>query len=306
MKDVYKLQPSLHECVWGGDRLAHYGKATLGKKIGESWELSFVKDAEALADGVTLNEAFPKSLWGGACEKFDRFPVLTKFIDAKDKLSVQVHPSDSYALENEGQYGKTEMWYIVDALPGAGIYIGLKEECTPEEFSSAVADGSVEKLLNFQEVKSGEVYFIPSGTIHAIGSGVLIYEIQQNSTLTYRLYDYMRRDKDGNLRPLHVERAMRVASLKPYEPFETDASDPSVIGRCEYFTTRIHKLSGTSLCFKTSDSFIAVSCTRGSGTVGAEPFSAGDSFFMPCGGGRVEFSGECELVSVVVGDGKIM
>jgi mannose-6-phosphate isomerase len=116
----------------------------------------------------------------------------------------------------------------------------------------------------------------------------------------------MRRDKDGNLRPLHVEAAMKVASLKPYTPFENDASDPSVIGKCEYFTTRLYKLTGTCVSFKTSDSFIAVSCTRGSGVAGGEPFAAGDSFFMPCGGGRVEFSGECDLVCVSVGDGKIM
>ena len=218
MKKIYKLDPAIKDNIWGGNKLREYGKNTDKDRIAESWELSFTNGGEAkIYDGREMSEAFPKDTWGEACQKFHAFPVLTKFIDAKDNLSVQVHPSDAYALENEGQFGKTEMWYVVDAEDGAGLYMGLERECGKDEFAAAVADGSVESLLSFKKVRQGDVYFIPSGTIHAIGAGVVIFEIQQNSTLTYRLYDYMRRDKDGNLRELHVDKAMKVSLLEPYK-----------------------------------------------------------------------------------------
>ncbi len=300
MKNVYKLTPSLHECIWGGKRLSAYGKGKTEGPLGESWELSFVPGSEALADGKKVTDLFEKSTWGRACERFEAFPVLTKFIDAADKLSVQVHPSDAYALENEGQYGKTEMWYVIDAEEGAGIYMGLREESTPERFAEAVGDGSVEDLLNFKQVKAGEVYFIPSGTIHAIGKGVLIFEIQQNSTLTYRLYDYMRRDAKGNLRELHVEKAMKVSKLEKYLPSVPDPADPEVIGKCEYFTSRLLKLRSEGRELVADESFISLTCTAGEGVIDGENFSAGDSFFMPAGGGRVEIFGNCDVITVAV------
>lgn len=300
MKNVYKLTPSLHECIWGGERLSDYGKGKTEGPLGESWELSFVKDSEALADGKKVTELFEKSTWGRACERFEAFPVLTKFIDAADKLSVQVHPSDAYALENEGQYGKTEMWYVIAAEEGAGIYIGLRENSTPERFAKAVKDGSVEDLLYFKEVKAGEIYFIPSGTIHAIGKGVLIFEIQQNSTLTYRLYDYMRRDSKGNLRELHVEKAMKVSKLEKYSPPSFDSEDAELIGKCEYFTTRLLKLRSEERELVAGDSFISLTCTDGKGVIDGESFSAGDSFFMPAGGGRVKIFGDCDVITVTV------
>lgn len=266
MKRVYELTPSLHANIWGGNRLYGYGKVSKADRIGESWELSFVEGAEARTeDGATLPEAFPRELWGKRCEGFEFFPVLTKFIDAKEKLSVQVHPSDEYALANEGQYGKSEMWYVVDREEGAGLYMGLEKSTSAEEFSSAVNDGSVEKLLSFKKVEKGDVFFIPAGTIHAIGGGVLIYEIQQNSTLTYRLYDYMRRDKDGNLRELHVQKAMKVAKTEPY--VREDFSDEEhVIGRCKYFTTKLYSLPEDSFSVTVTDeSFLSVTCTDGEG-----------------------------------------
>ena len=196
MNKIYKLTPALKDNIWGGNKLRGYGKESEKDRIAESWELSFTQGGEAkISDGREMSEAFPRSAWGTLADKFHAFPVLTKFIDAREKLSVQVHPSDSYALEHEGQFGKTEMWYVVEADEGAGLYMGLERKCDTDEFAKAVADGTVEKLLSFKQVKKGDVYFIPSGTIHAIGEGVVIFEIQQNSTLTYRLYYYMRRDK---------------------------------------------------------------------------------------------------------------
>ena len=280
MNKIYRLNPALKDNIWGGNKLRAYGKSSDKDRIAESWELSFTNGGEAkITDGREMSEAFPKETWGEACQKFHAFPVLTKFIDAKDNLSVQVHPSDEYALKNEGQFGKTEMWYVVDAEEGAGLYMGLERECDKDEFAKAVADGSVENLLSFKKVRPGDVYFIPSGTIHAIGAGVVIFEIQQNSTLTYRLYDYMRRDKDGNLRELHVDKAMKVSLLEPYKEAKFDTDDESVIGKCEYFETRKYQLNFTKMSFNVEkDSYLSITCVRGEGVIEDEKISLGDTF----------------------------
>ena len=302
MEKIYKLTPALKDNIWGGNKLRGYGKESDKDRIAESWELSFTNGGEAkIADGREMSEAFPRSTWGTNAEKFHAFPVLTKFIDAQDKLSVQVHPSDSYALENEGQFGKTEMWYVVEADEGAGLYMGLERECDSEEFAKAVADGSVEKLLSFKTVKKGDVYFIPSGTIHAIGAGVVIFEIQQNSTLTYRLYDYMRRDKDGNLRELHVDKAMKVSLLEPYSESVFDKDDESLIGTCEYFETRKYKLNFAKKTFNVSeDSFLSITCVSGNGTVEGEKIALGDTFFSPAGAGEITVEGDLEIIAVTL------
>lgn len=302
MKKIYRLTPALKDNIWGGNKLRAFGKESQKDRIAESWELSFTNGGEAkIYDGREMSEAFPREAWGEACERFQAFPVLTKFIDAKDNLSVQVHPSDSYALANEGQFGKTEMWYVVEADEGAGLYMGLERECDAEEFSRAVADGTVEKLLSFKQVKKGDVYFIPSGTIHAIGAGVVIFEIQQNSTLTYRLYDYMRRDKDGNLRELHVDKAMSVSLLEPYSELEFDKNDESLIGICEYFETHKYKLNLSKMIFNVeNDSFLSVTCVGGEGTIEGEKIALGDTFFIPAGTGEITIEGELEIITVKV------
>lgn len=302
MKKIYKLTPSLKDNIWGGNKLRAYGKSSDKDRIAESWELSFTNGGEAKTDdGREMSAAFPREAWGSACQRFHAFPVLTKFIDAKDNLSVQVHPSDAYALENEGQFGKTEMWYVVEADEGAGLYMGLERECDADEFAAAVADGTVEKLLSFKKVKRGDVYFIPSGTIHAIGAGVVIFEIQQNSTLTYRLYDYMRRDKDGNLRELHVEKAMKVSLLEPYSEREFDKNDESLIGICEYFETHKYKLNFAKTTFKVTDnSFLSVTCVDGEGTIEGEKITLGDTFFIPAGSGDITVEGDLEIITVRV------
>ena len=302
MKKIYKLTPAIKDNLWGGNKLEMYGKVGISDRIAESWELSFTDGGEARTnDGKELSIVFPKETWGSACQKFDRFPVLTKFIDAREKLSVQVHPSDEYALAHEGQYGKTEMWYVVSADPGAGLYMGLKGKCTPELFSSAVKDGSVEKYLSFVPVSGGEIFFIPSGTVHAIGAGCLIYEIQQNSTLTYRLYDYMRRDKNGSLRELHVEKAMAVALLDRYEPLPRDENNPDIIGRCEYFEASKYKLKFTNKTFSVDEkSFLAITAISGSGLIEGEEIKAGDTYFSPAGAGEITVSSDKDLEIIAV------
>ena len=300
MNKIYKLTPALKDNIWGGNKLRGYGKESEKDRIAESWELSFTNGGEAkISDGREMSCAFPRNTWGTLADKFHAFPVLTKFIDAREKLSVQVHPSDSYALENEGQFGKTEMWYVVEADEGAGLYMGLERKCDKDEFASAVADGTVEKLLSFKQVKKGDVYFIPSGTIHAIGEGVVIFEIQQNSTLTYRLYDYMRRDKEGNLRELHVDKAMKVSLLEPYSEAVFDKNDESLIGTCEYFETRKYTLNFTKMAFNVEDdSFLSITCVFGNGTINGEKMELGDTFFSPAGSGKITVEGNAEIIAV--------
>ena len=305
MEKIYRLTPALKDAIWGGRRLFDYGKRGELERIAESWELSFVEGDEARTDsGKILSEVFPRELWGEACRDFEHFPVLTKFIDAAEKLSVQVHPSDEYALEFENSYGKTEMWYVVDAAPGAGIYIGLREATSRERFAAAVADGSVEELLSFVPCHPGDVFFIPAGTVHAICEGVLIYEIQQNSTLTYRLYDYMRKDAQGNLRPLHVEKAMKVAVLDEYKEVSISQDDETLIGKCDYFETHLYKLSAEAIKVGRADSYVSVTCTTGVGIIDEIPFSRGDSFFIPAGAGDVQISGNCDVIVVSTPIGK--
>ena len=299
-KKIYRITPQLYDKIWGGHKLADYGKGG-GERIGESWELSFVKGCEATVDGLPLSEAIPEAELGENCRRFEFFPVLTKFIDAADKLSVQVHPDDAYALAKEGQYGKTEMWYVVSAEEGAGLYVGLNRPVDADEFRKYVAEGRAEELLDFKPVKPGDVYFIPSGTIHAIGAGVLIFEIQQNSTLTYRIYDYMRLDDAGNPRELHLEQAMLVSDLKPYEVPPRDELSPEIIGKCDYFETRKCKLNFTKKSYFADDSsFISVTCVLGSGSLDGEPLSLGDTLLVPAGYGEFTLEGDCELLLVSV------
>ena len=214
---------------------------------------------------------------------------------------MQVHPSDAYALANEGQFGKCEMWYILEAAEGAGLYLGFERETNAEEVRAAAENGTVESLLHFQPVKPGEVYFIPPGTVHAIGAGVMLFEIQQNSTLTYRLYDYKRRDKDGNERPLHLEKGLLVTEFSPYKAKKIQGDDPCVIGTCEYFETRLYKLKlAESAKINLKDTFISLTCVRGEGTVCGEKIKRGESVFIPANSGEIEIAGEMEILAVSV------
>ena len=205
----------------GGQKLiTDFNKKTQLSKAAESWELSTHKDGESVVatgsfKGLKLSEYIKENgnaeCIGKKAAKFDFFPMLIKLIDAKDKLSIQVHPDDEYALRREGEYGKTEMWYIVDCEEGAYIYYGVKQEITKDELADRIKNNTLTDVLNKVPVKRGDVFFIPAGTIHAICAGILICEIQQNSNTTYRIYDYDRRDANGNPRQIHVEKAQATA-----------------------------------------------------------------------------------------------
>ena len=298
--EIVKLYPECKDNLWGGVKLREkYGKQTDKTPVAESWELSFHKDGPTrLADGKTLQETATAEDLGANCKEFPFFPMLTKFIDAKQDLSVQVHPSDAYALVHENSFGKTEMWYIVEAEQGAGIYLGFKKPVTKAEYEQAIADHTLTELLNFFEVKAGECYFIPSGTIHAIGSGCLICEIQQNSNLTYRVYDYGRKDANGNERELHVEKALKVTSLDKYEytPLGLHSAQGELLGLSRYFTTTSVLVNGEKKIFADKNSFKCVTCVDGCGSIDGQKIVTGDSYFVPAAYGDVALEGEMKLI----------
>ena len=297
---ILKLYPECKDNIWGGRLLKEkYNKQTDKDPVAESWELSFHKDGPTrLEDGKTLSEELTSAQLGRNCEGFPFFPMLVKLIDAKQDLSVQVHPSDEYALKNENSFGKTEMWYIVEAEKGAGIYLGFKEDTTQEAYEEAIQNHTLTELLNFFEVKAGECYFIPSGTIHAIGSGCLICEIQQNSNLTYRVYDYGRKDKNGNERELHVEKALKVTSLKKYEykPMRISTEQGELLGLSRYFTTKFVAVDGEKELYVDKNTFKCITCVSGSGEIEGQKVSLGDSFFLTAGSGDVCLKGKMDVI----------
>ena len=298
--EIVKLYPECKDNIWGGVKLCEkYGKQTEKRPVAESWELSFHKDGRTrLANGKTLQESVTEKELGKNCNGFPFFPMLTKLIDAKQDLSVQVHPSDAYALENENSFGKTEMWYIVEADEGAGIYLGFKKDVTKAEYEQAIAEHTLTELLNFFEVKAGECYFIPSGTIHAIGAGCLICEIQQNSNLTYRVYDYGRKDKNGQERELHVEKALKVTNLSKYsyQPLQCEVKQGELLGVSRYFTTTSVEVKGEKKLFGDENSFKCLTCVEGSGRIEGNQVALGDSWFVPAGYGEFAVEGDMRMI----------
>ncbi len=303
---LYRLTPALKEAIWGGRRLFSYGKGEGAElsNVAESWELSFVGGSESRIDGTAVTELFKKEELYAPDFPFDAFPVLTKFIDARDNLSVQVHPSDEYALRNEGQFGKTEMWYVVDADEGTGLYVGFDKAYTKDEIRAGVADGSIENMLSFKRVKKGDCFFIPAGTVHAIGGGVLIFEIQQSSTLTYRLYDYKRRDKDGKERELHIDKSLAVLSPLPYShaaPTDT-ARGCRLLASCKYFTVREYTVSGDTEIPLSPRSFLSLTVVKGHATLtlGEDAYdaAAGDTYLCKKSSGKLVAKGDGVLITV--------
>ncbi|MGN1024701.1 MAG: type I phosphomannose isomerase catalytic subunit, partial [Lachnospiraceae bacterium] len=245
------------------------------------------------------------SVLGTHCRRFREFPILTKFIDAKDNLSIQVHPGNSYALKHEGQYGKTEMWYVLDAEPGAFLYYGFKREISREEFARRIQDNTLLEVLNPVPVHKGDALFIESGTIHAIGKGILIAEIQQNSNVTYRVYDYGRVGKDGKKRDLHIEKALAVTNRVPMA--HSGANYPHVAD-CDYFTVDKLDLDGritNRMEGNVGDaSFLSILILDGSGTIrcGEErlPYQKGDSLFLPAGSGDWQIEGTVDALLTTI------
>lgn len=284
-KNLYplKLTPVCKEIIWGGNRLkSEYGKVTDLEKVAESWELTVRHDGmNVIANGEYAGMTLGEYLGDGA----EGFPLLIKLIDACDKLSIQVHPDDEYAREKEGEYGKTEMWYIVDCEPGAKLVYGLKNY-NKDSFREAVANGTLEEYMNYVDVKKGDVFFIPAGCVHAIGAGILIAEIQQSSNVTYRVYDYMRRGKDGKLRELHVDKALDVIVDHTEEGIEairySDGKTETSLANCKYFKVDRYVLDGT-MTLGSDKSFLHILCLEGEGDVGGVSIKKGESILLPKG-----------------------
>lgn len=302
--DIVKLIPAYKSIIWGGNKLKEeYGKSTDLSPLAETWELSFHKDGKSeLEDGRALSDVVTEEELGVNCQGFDFFPVLVKFIDAQDRLSVQVHPSDEYALKHENSLGKTEMWYIVDADEGAGIYLGFKEDITKEQFVKAIEEKTLTDYLKFIPVKKGESYFIPSGTIHAICSGCLICEIQQNSNITYRVYDYGRRDKNGNERELHVAKAIDVTNLNALEPKELNIAtkDGVLKGINKFFTATYIDVAGSKLFEKDENSFMCFTCLDGDSRIGNVHICKGESVFVPANTPSFEIVGNLKAIMTTI------
>ncbi len=301
---IEKLYPVCKDYLWGGEKLKeNYGKITDKTPCAESWELSYHQDGKTLlSSGKTLSETASLQDLGKNALGFPFFPVLVKFIDAKQPLSVQVHPSDEYALAHENSFGKTEMWYIVEAEEGAGIYLGFEKDITKEECIRAIQEKKLTEYLQFFKVKAGECYFIPSGTVHAIGAGCLICEIQQNSNLTYRVYDYGRKDKNGNERELHVDKALKVSNLQKFYPQKTLASDKAILGKCPYFAAESVFVRGEKIYQGRKNTFACMTCVRGNGALNGEKISQGDSFFIPAGEREISLNGDMDLIVTYVPD----
>ena len=255
------LKPPVKDYLWGGTKLKEEYNLKSEKEIAaEGWMLSCHKDGSGIVmngemTGKTLTkvlEIWGKEAIGKNAEKFAYFPLLIKLIDAKQKLSIQVHPNDEYALKNEGEYGKTEMWYVVDCEEGAQLIYGFKCEVTKEEFKQRIKDNTLTEICNFVPVKKGDIFFIDAGTLHAIGEGILIAEVQQNSNTTYRVSDYGRLGADGKPRELHIEKALDVTELKtPTVPYGNvgeienfDYGKKRNLANCDFFIAEIVNLDG--------------------------------------------------------------
>lgn len=325
LNEPFLLKPVGKDYLWGGHRLNDdFSKEIEMEPLAETWECSTHPDGPSvIASGefagktlLKILEVHPEYL-GTHPRTVKELPILIKFIDAKKDLSVQVHPDDAYAFAHEnGSLGKSEMWYVLDAAKDAKLVYGFYHDMDKETVRKCITDGTIEKYLQKVPVKKGDVFFIPAGQVHAIGAGALIAEIQESSNLTYRIYDYNRVDKNGNLRELHVEKALDVAHLKgsnePRQPMRVlhfkNGSASELLCRCRYFQVE-RMLVNTERCRKMaqlktgSNSFQVLLCTDGCGVLFWEEgkmlnFYRGDCIFIPANSVPVRIHGQAQLLKV--------
>ncbi len=301
-----KLKPALKDYIWGGNKLKSDFNIMSDKQIvAEAWELSTHKDGNSIIlngelEGKTLSEAL--SIWGLE----EECPILIKLIDAKENLSVQVHPNDEYAERVENSKGKTEMWYIVDCNENASLTYGFKKDITKEEFIERINNNTLTEVLNYVKVKKGDAFFIEAGTIHSIGAGMVIAEIQQNSNITYRVYDYGRIGVDGKPRELHINKAIEVTNLKKLvennnelEKFSYNEYSEVLLAKCEYFTTKKLEINTNIEIKSNNNSFTSILILEGNGSINFDnetlDFTKGDSFYIPKDSGNYKILG-CSII----------
>lgn len=311
---IYKLKPVFKDYLWGGTRLkTDFGFKSDFDKVAEGWMLSCHKDGKSIIEngeyaGKGLDEVIDmlgkESIVGTRSLDFPYFPVLIKLIDARDNLSIQVHPDNEYAQRVEGEFGKTEIWYVLDATDDAKLIYGFKKEISSDEFVEAIKSNTLTDVLNSVKVKKGDLLFIEAGTVHAIGKGTLVAEIQQNSNTTYRVYDYGRVGADGKPRELHIDKAVDVSVTKPPkydikpmgEPESCGQYVKTLLTKCDLFTVNHYTLDGNLELESNKESFKHVLVVDGSGTINDDSFIKGDSFYVPSGFGKFEINGKCEII----------
>lgn len=309
---MIKLEPVFKDYLWGGDKLrTQYKKNTTLDVVGESWELSTHPDGESTVQntGQPLLEYVKEKghqILGTKC-KIDDIPILIKLIDAKQILSIQVHPDDEYAQAFENDFGKTEMWYILEAEEGAQLVYGFNKDLTKEEFENHIKNNTLSEVMNYVSAKQGDVFFIEAGTLHAIGTGMLIAEIQQRSNVTYRIYDFERKDADGNLRELHIDKSLDVTKLNKAYNEKVEYNWKNIKGgkyselvACPYFNTIIIDIENSVARDVGDESFEAViSLDDGLTISNAEEkisLSKGDTIFIPANSGEYKIEGKGKVL----------
>ncbi|MBQ4573142.1 MAG: class I mannose-6-phosphate isomerase [Clostridia bacterium] len=309
---ILKLKPVFKDYIWGGTKLRdEYGFQSDLTKLAEGWMLSCHKDGENTIEngdfeGKSLTEVVnvnPDYL-GENGKAFEYFPILIKLIDAKNDLSVQVHPDNEYAMRVEKEYGKTECWYILDCDEDAELIYGFNKSITSEEFKEKIADNTFLETVNKVKVNKGDLFFIDAGTLHAIGKGILLAEIQQNSNTTYRVYDYGRLGADGKPRELHVEKAIDVTKCTPPtrstnpegDLIVADGYSTQLLTKCDLFNVEKVSVDTTYTAVADEKSFVSVLVTDGNATIDGLEINKGDSLFIPANYGEFTVTGKTELI----------
>lgn len=313
-----QFEPILKERIWGGQKL----KTLLNKPItseitGESWELSTVKgDISIVANGVyqgkPLTEVIlsaPEMLLGSTVYKRfgTEFPLLFKYLDAREDLSIQVHPNDELAKKRHNSFGKTEMWYVMQADPDSRIIVGFKKESSPQQYLKSLEDNSIISLLDTVKAKPGDVFFLETGTVHAIGAGLVIAEIQQTSDITYRIYDFDRKDANGNKRELHVEEALDAINYNPVDSqkeYSKNRNESNVMVDCPYFTTNFIPLDGKMAVKQNGESFRVFMCAEGSFSLDSNgvtyQYKTGDTVLIPAVLTDYSLEGRASLLEIYI------
>ena len=319
--EMFKFNPLLKSILWGGEKIVPFKHLTSDQKqVGESWEVSGVKDNESVVSngeykGWTLNKLVDtlkdKLVGKENYERFgNEFPLLVKFIDAREQLSIQVHPTDEQAQAQGLGRGKTEMWYVMESDADASLRSGLKQQITPEQYKEMVENDTITEVLSEYPVKEGDVFFLPAGRIHSIGAGCFLAEIQETSDVTYRIYDFKRKDKEGNYRELHTKEAAECIDYTVYSDYRTQyearQNEPVELVSCPYFTTSVYDLTEPmTLDYSDLDSFVIFVGLKGEGEItDAEgntiSFRAGESVLLPATTTVVKVSGTIKFLESYV------
>lgn len=313
-----QFQPILKERIWGGEKLKTIlNKPIVSKITGESWELSTVEgDVSIVANGelkgISLMELindFPNEILGTRVYKRfgKQFPLLFKYLDAREDLSIQVHPNDKLAKERHNSFGKTEMWYVMQADADSRIIVGFKEDSSKEEYLKHLNDKTLVSILDDVKAKSGDVFFLETGTVHAIGAGLVVAEIQQTSDITYRLYDFDRKDAQGNTRELHVDLALDAINYNKVDTqkkYDTKANASNEVVDCPYFTTNFIPLEDSVEVSKSGETFTVYMCIEGSFDIEYDSFKQsyqkGDTVLVPAAIKSFVVNGNASILEIYI------